>query len=257
MDTGMNIMIGGVSLYERFGIVLEDFEEIPPEPKIYQIDNPGGDSTIDLTEVLSGDISYNDRSFEFIFFITRTNYQAFSTTKSLLMSFLHGKEFTFSLSWDAGYTYTGRFKVNEIKTSFTVGRVVLEVTAKPYKSGGFQVVEVSGQTGSVVHLTPGRGRVQPVFESDMPLHVIGNGVDVQLPAGSNTAVGLFIKAGASDVYVNSGASVRGGTLTYADLKTMTYAEMKTYRWYQLYYLNNKPEGNPVYNVRIGYEIKEL
>ena len=119
--------------------------------------------------------------------------------------------------------------------------------------------EVDAQAGAHLTLSPGRGRVQPVFESKMPIHVIANGVDATLPAGSHTAVGLSINSDAAEVYVNTGGSVRGGSTTWGDLKEMglTWGQLKGKRWHEVMWLKEQPVANDAYKVKIAYEVKEL
>lgn len=252
----MDVIVSGVSLCDEYDLVLSNFAATPPEPKFYEIDVPGGDSIIDTTESLSGDVSYSQRKFEFEFFVEDSVSQ-YEKTKTSIMSFLHGKKLTFSLSWDAGYLYTGRFKVSMVKSYRSAGRITISVKAEPYKTAGSRVVEVDAQAGAYVSLSPGRGRVQPVFQCSMPLHVISNGIDVTLPAGTHTAVGLWVQRGASDVYVNSSGSASIGNTAWSDLAGKRWGDLAGKRWHEIGWMGGSPPANASYSVKISYEIKEL
>ena len=138
-------------------------------------------------------------------------------------------------------------------------RIKVKVSANPYKSAGLKVHVIDAQAGANLRLLPGRGRVRPVFESAMPCHVVAGGVDVVLPPGSHTAVGLTVRDGASDVYVNTGGSLRGGTTSWGDLKErgLAWGGLKGKRWNEAMYMAGAPAPNEAYQVKIAYEVLEL
>lgn len=249
------LVIGGKGMETHFGLrMLSAMELKPPEPKVYTVDIPGGDGVIDLTEAVSGDTSYSNRvqAFEF------DAFGDFELAKMMLSSYLHGKAFDYTIPGDPGYVYRGRWSVDsyeEIRAGR--GRIRLVVDAEPYKSGGMRTHEVDAQAGAHLVLKPGRGRVQPVFESKMPIHVMAEGVDVTLPAGSHTAVGLTICNGDSEVYVNTGGTNKGGSASWADLADMTWGQVKSKRWHEVMWITGAPPENDAYKVKIAYEVKEL
>lgn len=252
------VIVGGVDLSVRFGLRLTDDSEFrAPSVKMNMLDLPGGDGSLDATEVF-GDVLYENREDSMVFAAEcDPGAQAFERLKTDISRFLHGRSFDYVLPHDPGYIYHGRFAVDEAYARMHYRRVKLKVTSRPYKSAGVKVHEVDAQAGAHLSLLPGRGRVRPVFESSMPIHVISNGIDVTLPSGSHTAVGLTIRDGASDVYVNTGGSVRGGSTAWADLAAESWGNLKTHRWHQAMWTEAPPAANEAYIVRIAYEVLEL
>lgn len=253
-----DVTVSGVVLEERFGLRLTGESEFkPPKPKMRMIDIPGGDGALDATEAF-GDVLYENREHVMVFSVP-TGAGDFERIKTDVARFLHGRLFDYVLGFDRGYVYRGRFEVDEWYSRMHLRRIKVKVTANPYKSAGTKVHEVDAQAGAQLRLLPGRGRVRPVFESRMPCHVVANGVDVVLPPGSHTAVGLTIRDGASDVYVNTGGSIRGGTTTWGDLKErgLTWADLKGKRWHEIMYMAGAPAPNEAYRVKIAYEVLEL
>jgi len=251
------LVIGGKGTETDFGLhLLRSMELNPPEPKVYTVDIPGGDGVIDLTEAIAGDTVFSNRRQAFEF----DAFGDFEAAKTGLSRFLHGRTYDYTIPGDPEYIYRGRFSVDsyrEIRTGR--GRIRVEVDAQPYKSAGMRVHVVDAQAGANLVLKPGRGRVQPVFESAMPCHVVAGGVDVVLPPGSHTAVGLTVRDGASDVYVNTGGALRGGTTTWSDLKErgITWGDLKGKRWHEVMYMAGAPAPNEAYQVKIAYEVLEL
>lgn len=254
------VVVNGVDLEARYGLRLTGESEFnPPAPKSYLLDLPGGDGSLDVTEAF-GDVLYENREDTMVFFVSADpGAREFERIKSDLARFLHGRAFDYALPHDPGYVYHGRFSVDEAYMRMHYRRIKIKVTADPYKSAGVKVHEVDAQAGAHLVLKPGRGRVSPVFESKMPVHVIADGVDAVLPAGSHTAVGLSIRDGASEVYVNTGGSSKGGTTTWGDVREagLTWGDVAKMRWHELMYLKGAPPENDAYKVKIAYQVKEL
>lgn len=252
------VIVGGVDLEARFGLRLtNDSEFNPPKPKRYLLDLPGGDGSLDVAEAF-GDVLYEDREDTMVFSCRADpGAEAFERLKTDLLRFLHGRMYDYGLPFDPGYVYHGRFSVDEAYMRMHYRRVKVVVVANPYKSAGVKVHEVDAQAGAHLSLMPGRGRVSPVFESKMPIHVVADGVDATLPAGSHTAVGLSIRSGDAEVYVNTGGSIKGGTTTWGDLNSTTWGTLKAKRWHEAMWTGGAPAESDAYKVRIAYEVLEL
>lgn len=252
------VIVGGVDLEARFGLRLtNDSEFNPPRPKRYLLDLPGGDGSLDVTEAF-GDVLYEDREDVLVFHVAADpGAQAFARLKTEVFRFLHGRALDYVLPFDPGYVYHGRFAVDEAYMRMHHRRIKATVTANPYKSAGVKTHEVDAQAGAHLVLKPGRGRVRPVFESQMPIHVISNGVDAVLPAGSHTAAGLSIRDGESEVYVNTGGAVKGGNTAWGDLKGKKWGDLKGKKWHEAMWLVGPPEPSGPYRVKIAYEVLEL
>lgn len=252
------VVVNGVDLEARYGLRLTgDSEFSPPAPKSYLLDLPGGDGSLDATESF-GDVLYENREDTMVFFVDAApGAREFERVKTDLMRFLHGKAYDYVLPHDPGYVYHGRFAVDEAYMRMHYRRVKVKVTADPYKSAGVKTHVVDAQAGAHLTLLPGRGRVSPVFESKMPVHVVADGVDVTLPAGSHTAVGLSIRSGHAGVYVNTGGTNKGGSASWSDLAGMTWAQVKAKRWHEVMWIGGAPAENEAYKVKIAYEVKEL
>ena len=62
------LIVNGVDLSVTYQMVLLDGYTLePPKPKTYTVDIPGGNGVIDLTEALTGDVSYSNRTQKFTF----------------------------------------------------------------------------------------------------------------------------------------------------------------------------------------------
>lgn len=108
----------------------------PPEQKLMQIDIPGGDGILDMSESLTGYPIYNNRkgSIEFIVMLG-DNYGDWSTRYSDIMDYLHGRTRRAVLEDDKEFFYEGRFTVSDWTSNNdgTGSRITIDYDIAPYK----------------------------------------------------------------------------------------------------------------------------
>ncbi len=104
----------------------------PPSPKINRIEIPGGDGSLDLTNVLAGRPTYSDRSGSWSFYV-ENGFKEWSVLYSEIMTYLHGKELQCSLEDDPFYYYEGRFAVNEWRSDPYNSVITINYVLGPYK----------------------------------------------------------------------------------------------------------------------------
>lgn len=134
----------GVDLCERFGITLSTFEQEPPEPKTTTVDIPAG-VDLDITNAL-GATAFHNGLHRFIFAVTGVDVVERVTQ---LKNLVHGFYKAYTLSWDGGYTYKGRWQVTEIeRVSYDCELVTVEVSHYPFKEKHESVVIDSHPVGT-------------------------------------------------------------------------------------------------------------
>lgn len=102
-----------------------------PPPKVEEIDIPGGDGVLDLTEAF-GETKYKNRKLSFEFSTIAPKSQ-FMDVFSRVQNLLHGRRMDIRLSDDPAWYYTGRVSVNEWKADKAVGRFTVDCDCEPYK----------------------------------------------------------------------------------------------------------------------------
>lgn len=230
------LIVDGVDLSIRFQMILLDgYTLSPPEPKTYTVDIPGGDGVIDLTQSLTGDVVYNNRQQEFPFMVV--NPESFETVKTKVSNFLHGKAFDYQMTMDPGYTYHGRFTVNEYSHALyaypgLVGVFTIAIDAEPYKLKKHMVYKLNATGGQSFRLESGRKPVHPTIECSQPCKVTWNNIVTQVPTGTYRLNDILFTEGFNEIYINS---FEFFTLTWGDIdqggsQEMTWDEASQYRW---------------------------
>ena len=230
------LIVNGVDLTQKFQMILADgYTLTPPSIKTYTVDIPGGHGKLDLTEALFGDVAYNNRKQEFIFYLI--NVKDFEKAKTDISTMLHGKYFEYKMTMDPEYTYKGRFTIDSYShTAFSsgnLGEIKISIDADPFKYKKDRVFVISAIGGETYSFESGRKRVLPSIETDGLLKVIYNGKLFTLPKGTWKLNELVFNSGQNEVYFNS-FDVRN--LTWGQLRDTTnwgqFKEKKLYEWYK-------------------------
>lgn len=196
------------SAYYDWNIILTKVDIPLPYPKTSIVNIKGADGVIDLSEVLTGDIMYNNRTAKLTFeMMDDTNYFELI---SEISNYLHGKKVKFTLSNDEDYYYTGRASISEWECIKRKGIIVVSVDCEPYKEAVIETVNtvtVSNQTKTITLLNS-RKRVCPKLNVTGTITLTINGTSYKLSSGAQQLSEFQLVEG------NNTAKVSGsGTLT--------------------------------------------
>ena len=113
---------------------------LPPEVKTNYVDIPGADGHIDLSEALSGEPLYKNRSGSTTFYVMN-GYKPWEHIYSEIMNYLHGQKMQVYLEDDPFYYYEGRFSVNTWRSEKSRSEIVIDYNIAPYKLYRFSSAE--------------------------------------------------------------------------------------------------------------------
>lgn len=121
-----------VHTYDRFGIYLAGKTIGSPDPYVYQVQVPGRDGMLDLTDELYGSVKYKNRKLQIQFLIPDVASK-WAIIYSEIADALHGKKLYVTFDEDKSYSYYGRVTINKFATARHKGTITLDVDAEPYK----------------------------------------------------------------------------------------------------------------------------
>lgn len=113
----------------------------PPEQKTNYLDIPGGNGSLDMSEILTGYPVFNNRSGSFTFIIMNKgasyypecNPRKLDDIYSRIMAHLHGKKMRAILEDDDQYFYEGRFSVQNLTPGTDWSTIEIGYNVDPYK----------------------------------------------------------------------------------------------------------------------------
>lgn len=199
------------SAYDDWNIVLTKAEIPLPTPKTSIVDIKGADGVIDLSEVLTGDILYNNRTIKLTFEMLNDNdYYSLITEIS---NYLHGKMVTVTLNNDEDYYYAGRATINQWECVKRKGTIVITVDCEPYKYAVIETVRtvsVTGKTKSII-LINNRKRVCPILNVTGTITLTIDSVDYELAEGKQQLSNFILVEGNNAIKISGNGTL---TITY-------------------------------------------
>ena len=195
------------SAYDEWNIVLTKADIPLPVPKTSTVDIKGADGLLDLSEVLTGDILYNNRQIKLTFsMMDDTDYYELITNIS---NYLHGRIVTFRLTKDDSYYYIGRASISEWECVKRKGIIVITVDCEPYKYALYETIRtinLSDQT-KTISLPNSRKRVCPTINVTGTVKLIIDDVEYSLAEGKQQLINFMLVEGDNVVKLKGNGTV--------------------------------------------------
>lgn len=177
-------------------LILTNKEIGTPKVKESFISVPSGDGSIDVSEALRGEPSYDDREVSFSFdLLVEPDRQV--KIRQELMGYLHGQKLKVIEPDDPFYYYVARLKVTDFKMSGWVVTVTIEGTSEPYKyKNELSVYDTKLGAGStIIVCTNDRKRVIPTLTVSGDCLVTFEGRQYVLLEGANRLTNVIFSMG--------------------------------------------------------------
>lgn len=229
----VDVLFGDVKSHEDWGLKLETIQLSFPEAKTDQIDVPGANGIIDLTEV-NGQVCYKNRTMTLTFSLD-DDYAEWHLLSSRIAKELHGKMIKCILPDDPNYYYEGRFSIDSKKTNDVITDIVITGDVHPFKLDvyssseewlwdpfsfedgiirSYHDIEISGTTS--VSVIGSEMPVVPKFICSTDMDLEFNSSVFHLSAGETTDYDIILSEGENQLIFTGHGTVtieyRGGIL---------------------------------------------
>lgn len=228
------VMFGEKHSYDDFGLILSSKIVSPPVAQINLVEVPLRDGSIDITETLTDDVKYKDRTITLNFSVIDAR-NTWSAKVSAISNYLHGKRLKIVFDDDAAFYYVGRVEVDEWTSEKNVGLLVIRCTVEPYKydmlssavDWEWDIFDfengIINETGKLtvngtrtVSLIGRRKRVFPIITASTSMTLSFKGSSYDLKAGSQTVYDIFLSEGENELTFTGNGTVsidyKGGSL---------------------------------------------
>lgn len=186
-----DVQIGEFKTFTDWGLKLESMSVSFPEAKTGQVDIPGANGLLDLSEV-NGQICYKNRTLTLNFSLL-DDYTEWHDLSSKIARALHGKVVKCILPDDPNYYYEGRFSLQSTKNSDVLADFVFSGDVQPFKMERYTAAEnwlwdlFSFENGIV------RGYSEISVSGSLTLEVIGSDMpivpEITCSAAMNVEIG--------------------------------------------------------------------
>lgn len=197
------IYFNGAGSYDDWGLRLVSLNISPANPKLHYVDIPAGDSALDLTEALTGDVKYEDRTLEAVLRVDINNY---SDKLKMINSAVHGKKALIQTFENPGQYLIGRCTVEFQRLNHIRGNISISARCEPW----FYKREVTrhefnfkDKTKIETSVYNSQRAVIPTFETDEELKVTFKGQSRLMTAGSHQFTGIYFEEGFNDLILEA------------------------------------------------------
>lgn len=225
------VYFGDKHSFEDFNLMLKTIYISSPEPKTNNVDIPGGDGSIDLTESLTGTVKYKNRQMVITFIDPRIGFE--TSTQSVISNYLHGQKMRIALDDDLDHYYMGRCEVECYSNNSR--DIVVTCDCEPYKYDKYSSTEewlwdpFNFETGLIreygdmvvegileVDIVGSRKPTVPIIIADTPMTVEFKGEVFELEVGENKILTMVLDDGINLMKFNGNGIVsvefKGGSL---------------------------------------------
>ena len=114
-------------------LVLTAKDVTPPEPKTNNISLDGMNGTLDLSESLTGEVTYNDRTVTASFWTDEGSYRDREMLIQEITRTIHGKKIKIIEPDDPDHYFYGRVKIKSRKNILPYLEFTIEATCEPWR----------------------------------------------------------------------------------------------------------------------------
>ena len=191
-------------------LILTAKDVTPPEPKTHYVELDGMSGTIDLSESLTGEITYKDRKITATFW---TDNGSRSDRERLLRDIriaLHGRKMKIIEPDDPDHYFYGRVKIKTMKNILPYAEFTIEATCEPWRynvTDTIRHISVNRETKDLVIRNNGAKTLSPIIEVTGAIDITHNGHKTSLTYGSYIISDIKLYRGLNIIKVSGKGSV--------------------------------------------------
>ena len=189
-----------------------------PEPKTNYVKLDGMNGTLDLSESLTGEITYDDRTITATFWTDYGNRKDREALIQKITASLHGKKIKIIEPDDPNHYFYGRVKIKSKVNNLAYAEFTIEAVCEPWRYALEETVRRTPVTRyNVVINNNGVKTLNPVFTVTESVTFIYDGQEFHLSKGSYKISDVKLRSGANEFILTGGDGYMTISYREADL----------------------------------------
>ena len=186
-----------------------------PEPNTVLVDVPGRNGRLDLSEALTGDVSYSNRTIKLVL-IASVNIQSWQNMCEHIFNKFHGRKVKLTFDDDPEHYYSGRASVSDPQRIRNGASLTVTVDADPFRyAKAEKLVSIKGSNPNGFIENSGRMTVAATITADVECQMIIDGKTYSLIAGKQSFE-LVIPPGRTPVTLKNCAADKAVNFTFRE-----------------------------------------
>lgn len=183
----------------------------PPEPKTNLVNIDGMSGSLDLSEALTGEITYNDRTVSATFWTSEGTYKDRESLLKKIAKNLHGKKVKIIEPDDLDHYFIGRIIVKDSKNILPYAEFKIEAMCEPWRYSNHisvRTFETNSTTiKNVIINNQGVKTLTPDIEVAGAIDIIYDNNKISLVDGVYKITDIRLKQGVNIIGVSGNGSV--------------------------------------------------
>lgn len=178
-------------------LVLTSKDTTAPEPKTNYVELNGADGSIDLTEALTGEVAYGDRTVAASFSMSEGTHADREAMLRDISAALHGKRVKIVEPDDIFHYFVGRTRITAVERQPAYITFTIEATCDPWRYAANEIertVTIEGAADVVVH-NNGTKTLCPVVHVTGTVRITSGGVSTTLTDGAYRIADIRLRHG--------------------------------------------------------------
>ena len=210
-------ILGKYNTWYNWRLILTAKDITPPEPKTNYVNLDGMNGTLDLSESLTGEVTYQDRTITASFWTDEGSYRDREILLHEIVTSLHGKKIRIVEPDDPDRYFFGRVKIKSRKNTLAYAEFTIEAVCDPWRYSvceTLRTVAVESQNATdLVIRNNGVKTLCPVITVKGSVNLGYNGVTTPLISGDYKISTLKLYRGVNVVSVSGNGSI---TFSYTE-----------------------------------------
>lgn len=207
-------LFNDINTFYDWDLVLTSKDITPPEPKTNYVELDGASGTLDLSEALTGEITYSDRTIKATFWTSEGSQRDREKRIQVITRYLHGKKVKIIDPDDSDHYFYGRARITERFNNLAYAEISIECDCDPWRYAIEEYVRTVSATQTVTNVVihnDGVKTVSPIFDVKGNINIIYNDQRYTLSAGAYKIPDVRLYQGVNVLGVTGNGSV---TISY-------------------------------------------
>lgn len=204
-------IFGDKNTFYDWDLVLTFKEITPPEPKTNYVELDGMSGTLDLSEALTGEITYDDRKIKASFWTSEGSHKDREKVIQGIVSYLHGKKVKIIEPDDTDHYFYGRVKITSKENNLAYAEISIECECDPWRysiNESVRVVSATPQTiTNIIINNNGVKSLTPIVVVTGDIEIIYNDKNYSLTDGTYQIPDVKLYQGVNVIGVTGSGSV--------------------------------------------------
>lgn len=194
-----------------WGLYLTDKSIAEPTPNTNYVNIDGMNGTLDLSEALTGEVTYKDRTISATFLADKGDYKERSRLLRSITASLHGRKIKIVEPDDPTHYFIGRVTIKAKENTLPYATLSIEATCEPWRYAmeeSKRSVTVNGNEFSLIVNNNGVKSLSPDILVSGNIKIVTDDINVELTDGDYKIPDFKLKVGANKIDISGQGFIR-------------------------------------------------